>query len=110
MRVQFKRSEVPVRRTRDSMWDRMIPEALIREMRLNPGVTFQLLDEHGDALEVVHADYAALLRGVHRPFRVQSRASNKALAGKAYRHVWVSFDPGYWEKHAGKRKRGGATR
>jgi hypothetical protein len=97
--MKFRRSDLPSRHPRsESSWDRTVSAELRREMRLNPGVTYQLLDDHGEPAAFHPLDYAALVKAAPRPYRVQSRAvPGKMLAGKAFRYVWVSLDPGHWE-------------
>ena len=82
-------------------WTRTIPADLIREMRLNPQVTFQLFDADGEPLEFSPKKVTALAVVCPRPYRVQSRyVGNDRTA----RHVWVSMDPGHWERHEQKKK------
>ena len=93
-RIRWARNEVPKRQTRRkvSIWEEMIPDELIREMRLNPGVEYQLLGMSGQPLPVTKNDAAALNRSCPKPFRVQSRKLTPTT-----RLVWVSHDPAHWE-------------
>ena len=97
--MKWQPTEVPGKRTRSgNIWDTMIPADLIRAMRGNPGVTYQLLDDDMQPLAVAKADYTALLGASRKPFRVQSRSLPDRKDGA--RHVWVSMDPGHWERQA----------
>ena len=91
--LEWRRANVPGRQTRDgNMWSVLIPDDLVRQMRLTPGVTYALTDGI-ELRRFTTADTAALSRACPRPFRMQSRA-----AGKGFRNIWVSCDPGHWER------------
>ena len=102
--MKWRPTEVPGKRSSTgNIWDTTIPAELIRAMRGNPGVTYQLLDDDMQPLAVAKADYAALLGASRKPFRVQSRSLPGRTDGA--RHVWVSMDPGHWERQAELRKK-----
>ena len=97
--MKWQLAEVPVKRTRSgNIWDTMIPADLIRAMRGNPGSTFQMLDDDGQPLAVAKDDYNALMRSCPKPFRLQSRSLPNRRDGA--RLVWLSMDPGHWERQA----------
>ena len=101
MEIKWRAEPVPAQRNfnRRSLWGRMIPDDLVRQMRLRPGVTFLLLDESGKGHVFSQADVAALSQACRsNPFRVQSR---RAQGGRL---VWVSFDPAHDEALAKARK------
>ena len=95
--IGWEATPVPKRKTRPSgLWDELIPAKLIQEMRLNPGVDYQLMDtKRGEPLELLPADIQALQRSVRRPYRIQTRSADPESKTKV-RHVWVSNAPGYW--------------
>ena len=106
--MKWRVEDVPSHRTkRGNIWDAMIPAELIRAMRGRPGVTFLLLDDDGNPLTVAKADYNALIGAKKKPFRVQSRIIPRRADGA--RHVWVSMDPGHWERQAKLRGKGKAS-
>lgn len=94
----------PVKTRGATIWDTTIPEDLLRQMRLNPGVSYQLLDDNHTPLKMANADQEALRSACPKPFRVQSRAVD-INDRDGLRYIFVSFDPGHWERTAGWRKR-----
>lgn len=91
------------RSTGGSVWDRVIPDALIRQMRLTPGETYLLTSADGRAKAFTQSDLNALAQAARMtPFRVQSR---RVCPTRSDRHVWVSFDPAYNAQHPAKSKR-----
>lgn len=106
--MKWRAEELPAQRSsRGNMWDHMIPDELVRIMRGRPGITFLLLDDDGNPLTVARADYNALIGAKKKPFRVQSRSIPRRTDGA--RHVWVSMDPGHWERQAKLRGKGKAS-
>lgn len=102
--MKWEPSEIPGKKSRfGNMWEQTIPKELIRSMRVNPGITYKLLDNNGNSLRVTKADYSALMRSCPRPFRIQSRTIPKNNEGD--RIVWVSMDPGHWAKHENSKKK-----
>lgn len=79
---------------------------MTRAMRTSPGQTFQLLDNAGHPAEIGRADFAALSRACPRPFRIQSRTASRSAKTC---HVWVSMDPGHWERISEARKKKAAS-
>lgn len=99
----WKRTDVPKKQTAKSagLWARTIPDALIREMRANPAATYQLLVAGGNPATFTESDVAALRSSSSRPYRIQSR---EVAREPKLRHVWVSMDPGHWERMDKARK------
>ena len=89
-------SKVPERDTRrgDSLFDLLVTDKDRHDLKLNPGITFQLFDEgrqHPDLFTVSEVN-SMQARARVSDIRVQSRAAGDS---KKQRHVWVSFEPGY---------------
>lgn len=83
-----------------SVWDRWISNELLRVMRLNPGTTYQLLNDDNTPMTFMRVDTAALTQAAPEPYRVITR---RAGQDENQRHVWVSCDPAYHEELAKKR-------
>lgn len=95
--VKWKAADVPANRSiPKGMWARMIGADLLRAMKMNPSQTFLLLDDDGQPLEMPNADVAALRTNCRRPYRLQSR---RVEGAEHKRLVWVSMDPGHWERN-----------
>lgn len=101
--AKWRPSEVPTKRSiPKGMWARMIGADLLRAMKMNPSQTFLLLDDDGQPLEMPNADVAALRTNCRRPYRLQSR---RVEGAEHKRLVWVSMDPGHWERNDQKKEK-----
>jgi hypothetical protein len=87
--------KVPAKVTRaGSLWAYVVDTDMLRTMRSNPGHAFQLADDAGRPLVLPVARTAALSKACPRPYRIQTRTADDS---KSHRHVWISFDPAYWQ-------------
>ena len=78
-----------------TFWEKVVHPDLVRAMRANPSQTFQLLDDDGNPAEMLKVDADTLRSSCKRPYRIQTRVV--AVRG-THRHVWLSMDPGHWER------------
>lgn len=103
--MSIKISKVPERDTRyrDSLFDILVPDEDRHVMKLNPGTTFQLSDDHRQepTLFTKHEVNNLQVRVRSTDYRIQSRAV-EGIGGRRY--VWVSFEPG-WEPEPRNRKK-----
>ena len=76
-----------------NLFNRTIPNELIRLMRLNPGKYYRLLDENGKPAEFTKRDVGTLM-GAAKPFHIISRQID---GDKERRVVWIGYDPAHTE-------------
>lgn len=84
-------------------WTRAIPAALIREMRLNPGDTYQLLNKDGSPRVFSKREAGAIQNAARGS---QFRAITRRVGdGSTDLFMWVSFDPAYVEELEARREK-----
>ncbi|WP_188043691.1 hypothetical protein [Changpingibacter yushuensis] len=84
----------------DNAFTRLLTAESRRVLKLSPGRTFLVTDEAGRAVLFTKVQAAAIARGCVAPFRVQTRAAHDP----AFRNIWLSMDPAYWEQLKRRRK------
>lgn len=97
MNAQLLKCEIPGKRSlAGSTWSDLVSAEMLRQMRLSPGATFRVTSADGDPIPFSPTDTSAIRAACPEPFRLQSRAIEPGPKGN--RHIWLSFDPGHWEK------------
>lgn len=67
-------------------------------LKRSPGVVFQLCNDDGSPHILSRARFNSATQAAQPPYRLMSRAAGRS----SERLVWISNDPGYWERLRGK--------
>lgn len=101
MTVRLIQREIPTRTAHSNAFTDIITAEMRSLLKRSPGAAFLICDDDGKPHIMPMKLLNALRQSCPRPYRILTR---QATARKSERYVWISNDPGHWERLDQKRR------